>query len=52
MQMKSYYQGSIPILEKLEKAIYVISGILLVVAASGRRRGAGCLEGPRRKEKG
>jgi len=33
MQMKSYYQGSIPILEKLEKAIYVISGMLLVVAA-------------------
>lgn len=33
MQIKSYYQGSIPTLEKLEKAIYIIAGILLIVAA-------------------
>jgi len=33
MQVKSIYQGSIPTLEKLEKAIYIIAGILLVVAA-------------------
>lgn len=33
MQVKPFYQGSIPTLEKLEKAIYIIAGILLVVAA-------------------
>lgn len=33
MQAKSFYQGSIPTLEKLEKVIYIIAGVLLVVAA-------------------
>ena len=33
MNVKSFYQGPIPTLEKLEKAIYIIAGGLLVVAA-------------------
>ena len=33
MQFKDMYHGSIPILEKLEKAIYVIAGSLLILAA-------------------
>lgn len=33
MNIKSIYQGPIPTLEKLEKAIYIIAGGILVVAA-------------------
>lgn len=33
MNMKSIFQGTVPALEKLEKAIYIIAGGLLVFAA-------------------
>lgn len=33
MQFRSIFRGSIPILENLEKAIYIIAGVLLAFAA-------------------